>query len=211
MQRVLKVCESGVCSAKPDLIKATVRLLGVRDTYGKAARDFKESFDFLIEKAKEEFSFKTADFYINTNYVDERGDGNIWKKKFAGYMFSHTLCCEFAFDTAKLGRFVNILSDCKCVESFGFDYALSDMKAARDSACAQAVKNAKEKAHVLAAAAQVKLGEIVSVEFGSSERYGASPRMYKMNDRAAVVSASLDIAPSNLNVSESVEIVWELN
>lgn len=136
MQRSLKVCATGVFSAAPDLIRASVKLSGVRETYEKAAEDFKNSFDLLVEAAGDEFSFKTADFFINAHYTDERDRNNAWSKKFEGYMFSHTLCCEFGFDTAKLGRFVSVLSRCECVDSFGFDYALSDLEKATDSACA---------------------------------------------------------------------------
>lgn len=210
MQRSIRVCATGVFSAAPDLIRASVKLSGVRETYEKAAEDFKSSFDLLVERAGDEFSFKTADFFINAHYTEERDRSNAWSKKFAGYLFSHTLCCEFGFDTAKLGRFVSVLSRCECVESFGFDYALSDLEKATDSACEQAVKNASAKAKTLADAAGVRLGEIVSVEFRASSRNAGAARMYKMNDRAAVMSASLEISPSDLTIAETVEITWEL-
>lgn len=210
MQRSIRVCATGVFSAAPDLIRASVKLSGVRETYEKAAEDFKSSFDLLIERAGDEFSFKTADFFINAHYTEERDRSNAWSKKFAGYLFSHTLCCEFGFDTAKLGRFVSVLSRCECVESFGFDYALSDLEKATDAACSLAVKNASAKAKTLADAAGVRLGEIVSVEFRASSRNAGAARMYKMNDRAAVMSASLEISPSDLTIAETVEITWEL-
>jgi hypothetical protein len=34
--------------------------------------------------------------------------------------------------------------------------------------------------------------------------------MCKTNDRAAVMTASVDVAPRELSFSESVEMVWEL-
>ena len=119
----------------PDCIRATVRLAGLKDTYEAAAEEFKDSFEFLLKETKQ-FVFKTADFSINTHYADERDGNNVWRKKFAGFMFSHTLVCEFPFDTSALGAFVFTLGRCKCVDSFGFDYAVTDEDGAYDAAAA---------------------------------------------------------------------------
>lgn len=93
---------------------------------------------------------------------------------------------------------------------FGFDYAVTDEDGAYDAAAADAVKKAVKKANVLAAAAGVKLGDIASISFNASPRNIFSPRMCKTNDRAAVMTASVDVAPRELSFSESVEMVWEL-
>ena len=205
MEREIRVCATGTHRALPDCIRATVRLAGLKDTYEAAAEEFKDSFEFLLKETKQ-FVFKTADFSINTHYADERDGNNVWRKKFAGFMFSHTLVCEFPFDTSALGAVVFALGRCKCVDSFGFDYAVMDEDGAYDAAAADAVK----KANVLAAAAGVKLGDIASISFNASPRNILSPRMCKTNDRAAVMTASVDVAPRELSFSESVEMVWEL-
>lgn len=209
MEREIRVCATGTHRALPDCIRATVRLAGLKDTCEAAAEEFKDSFEFLLKETKQ-FVFKTADFSINTHYADERDGNNVWRKKLAGFMFSHTLVCEFPFDTSALGAFVFALGRCKCVDSFGFDYAVTDEDGAYDAAAADAVKKAVKKANVLAAAAGVKLGDIASISFNASSRNIFSPRMCKTNDRAAVMTASVDVAPRELSFSESVEMVWEL-
>ena len=209
MEREIRVYATGTHRALPDCIRATVRLAGLKDTYEAAAEEFKDSFEFLLKETKQ-FVFKTADISINTHYADERDSNNVWRKKFAGFMFSHTLVCEFPFDTSALGAFVFTLGRCKCVDSFGFDYAVTDEDGAYDAAAADAVKKAVKKANVLAAAAGVKLGDIASISFNASPRNIFSPRMCKTNDRAAVMTASVDVAPRELSFSESVEMVWEL-
>ena len=175
MEREIRVYATGTHRALPDCIRATVRLAGLKDTYEAAAEEFKDSFEFLLKETKQ-FVFKTADFSINTHYADERDGNNVWRKKFAGFMFSHTLVCEFPFDTSALGAFVFTLGRCKCVDSFGFDYAVTDEDGAYDAAAADAVKKAVKKANVLAAAAGVKLGDIASISFNASPRNIFSPR-----------------------------------
>lgn len=96
MEREIRVYATGTHRALPDCIRATVRLAGLKDTYEAAAEEFKDSFEFLLKETKQ-FVFKTADFSINTHYADERDGNNVWRKKFAGFMFSHTLVCEFPF------------------------------------------------------------------------------------------------------------------
>lgn len=147
MEREIRVCATGTHRALPDCIRATVRLAGLKDTYEAAAEEFKDSFEFLLKETKQ-FVFKTADFSINTHYADERDGNNVWRKKLAGFMFSHTLVCEFPFDTSALGAFVFALGRCKCVDSFGFDYAVTDEDGAYDAAAADAVKKAVKKANV---------------------------------------------------------------
>ena len=210
MERTIKVSATGFYRAAPDLTRATVRLSGQRETYEQAAEAFECSFALLKKEAGEKFCLNTTDFCINTHYVEERGQDNTWSRRFAGYLFYHTLSCEFGFDRKKLGEFVSLLSRCECVDSFGLDYALSDSEKPADSACAQAVRNATAKAVTLADAAGVRLGEIVSVDFLSSAGNVGAARMYKMNDRAAVMSASLEFSPSELVVAATVEMCWEL-
>lgn len=211
MERTIKVSATGFYRAAPDLTRATVRLSGQRETYEQAAEAFECSFALLKKEAGEKFCLNTTDFCINTHYVEERGQDNTWSRRFAGYLFYHTLSCEFGFDRKKLGEFVSLLSRCECVDSFGLDYALSDRDGAADSACAMAVENASSKAKTLARAAGAQLGALIRMEFHASSRGGGvSPRMYKMNDGAAVMSASLEISPSELVVAETVEMCWEL-
>ena len=152
MEREIRVYATGTHRALPDCIRATVRLAGLKDTYEAAAEEFKDSFEFLLKETKQ-FVFKTADFSINTHYADERDGNNVWRKKFAGFMFSHTLVCEFPFDTSALGAFVFTLGRCKCVDSFGFDYAVTDEDGAYDAAAADAVKKAAVWPYVLAGCA----------------------------------------------------------
>lgn len=144
MEREIRVYATGTHRARRIVYALPSGLAGLKDTYEAAAEEFKDSFEFLLKETKQ-FVFKTADFSINTHYADERDGNNVWRKKFAGFMFSHTLVCEFPFDTSALGAFVFTLGRCKCVDSFGFDYAVTDEDGAYDAAAGRRGQKSGQK------------------------------------------------------------------
>ena len=74
------------------------------------------------------------------------------------------------------------------------------MAAARQAA----VKDARHRARELAAAADVKLGDIVSISYASQNGGVAAPR-------ARVMSAmAVDAVPKDVEFHDSVTIQWEI-
>lgn len=74
-----------------------------------------------------------------------------------------------------------------------------------------AAENAKQKAEILCAASGAKLGDLVTIDYNWGELNIYSPTRYEMTNRClAETSTSIDIEPSNIDVSDTVTFVWEL-
>lgn len=214
MQGSLKVSGRGVVSAAPDLIKASVRMEGVCDTYERAAAAFEACFEGLKASIAEGgFSpkeLKTVDFGINTFYRDERSENNVWNRIFGGYKFSHSLEIAFSNDSRLMGAFVAALSKCESVENFGFAYAVRDLEKLKNEAVEKAVVDARSKAVVLADAAKIRLGRILSVIYNPVMREQATQRVYRMSADTCPASSALDINARELTFEETVDFEWEL-
>ena len=87
----------------------------------------------------------------------------------------------------------------------GLSFALADQRPAQDKARWAAVSDAKAKASLLAEAAGVKLGRIVSISEGGAPQ-GPVP-MFRM----AADSAAVPVSGGTLDISASVTMVWTLN
>ena len=147
----------------------------------------------------------TSGFNIYT--MSEWIDGTSTEKQF--YQVQHQLSVTVA-DIDKAGYVID-----RCVEAGAnaIDYVsfeASDMKAAYDKALREAVVDARRKAELIAEAAGMKLGNLVSIstEDGGGEFYSNSFRMKAPAAEEAMGDTKL--APGTQNTSASVSATWEM-
>ncbi len=127
-----------------------------------------------------------------------------------GYKVSHSLKIT-TDDIKKVGTYIQVGVDAGAtsVNSISFELSKDAEKDAKNEALKRAVQDAKSKAEALAAGIDKRLGKVVSV---SINEYYAYPIM-----RGAVAMAEgMDkavpppIAPQELDVSASVQVVFEI-
>ena len=94
---------------------------------------------------------------------------------------------------------------------------MSDPEAAKNELLGKAVKDAKEKAAVITAAASVTLKDIQSIDYSSGEiEFEVSPMNRLMKVCAPVPDAcedacyDMDIEPDDIDVADTVTVVWEI-
>ncbi len=102
------------------------------------------------------------------------------------------------------------LSRTQSQASFSVSFQLKDPEPLRHKAIAEAVKNAKIKAQVLAEAAGVMVGELVHIDYSWSEiRFHSSLEYGTVEDSMA--SPGYDFTPEDVNISESVTVIWAID
>ncbi|MBR2748638.1 MAG: SIMPL domain-containing protein, partial [Firmicutes bacterium] len=94
-------------------------------------------------------------------------------------------------------------------------YTVRDREAAKNQLLSQAVRDAKDKALVLTQAAGVKLKDIVTMDYSIGEAdFEARPMRNMMMAKAAVSDEaygySMDIQPDDIQVTDTVTVVWEI-
>lgn len=95
-------------------------------------------------------------------------------------------------------------------------HTVKDQEAAKNELLGRAVKDAKEKAVVITAAAGVTLKDIQNIDYSWGEiKFEVSPMNRLMKSCAPVVACAdssydLDIEPDDIEVADIVTVVWEI-
>ena len=94
-------------------------------------------------------------------------------------------------------------------------YTVRDKESAKNELLGKAVADAEEKAHVLTAAAGVQLRDIRRIDYSWGEvDFEVRPMRNMVAMKSAAVDESfgysMDIEPDDINVSDTVTVVWEI-
>ena len=95
-------------------------------------------------------------------------------------------------------------------------YTVKDPEAAKNELLGKAVNDAKEKAKVLADAAEVALKEIQRIDYSWGDMdFEVRPMNGMVMDRmmlktSGAGSFAMDIEPDDIEVSDTVTVVWEI-
>ena len=124
---------------------------------------------------------------------------------------------EFESDNDRLGKVLYALANCDVKPEFRLSYTVKDPEAAKNELLGRAVADAGAKASVLTKAAGVALKEIQSIDYSWGQiDFEIQPmnRMLMAEDCCAAPSAGpsydLDIEPDDIEVSDTVTVIWEI-
>ena len=217
--KIIRVTGKGKLKVKPDMTRITITLTGIEREYGEALRMSSEQTEAL-KKLFERFGFvrsdmKTLNFSVDTEYESYQ-EKNVWKQRFLGYRFNHNLKIEFDSDNERLGKILYALANSEVDPQFRISYTVKDPEAAKNELLAKAVEDAFAKAGVLTKAAGKSLGDLQSIDYSWGEisfethpvnRLMEAKAMGAMEDSC---SYEMDIEPDDIDVSDTVTVVWEI-
>ena len=135
---------------------------------------------------------------------------------FIGYRFTHVLKLEFDSDNDRLGKILFALANSDTSPEFRISYTVKDPESAKNELLGKAVADAAAKAAVLTKAAGVRLMDIQSVDYSWGEislETRPMNRMMAAGAKMAVMeeaSYDMDIEPDDIEVSDTVTVVWEI-
>ena len=212
--RTIKVTGKGRLKLRPDFTQLTLTLGGTEPAYDAAlARSARETQTLAAALAEAGFTradLKTQTFRVDTEYESFEENG-VWKQRFLGYRFLHVLQLEFDADNARLGATLTALAGCPVSAELQIRYTVRDPDAAKNALLGRAVADAEEKAAVLASAAGVQRGAIQSIDYTWGElRLETQPMDALTRPLAAKARVELDVEPDDIDVSDTVTVVWEI-
>ena len=215
--RTIKVTGKGQIKVKPDMTRITLTLEGLYPDYAETLRHSSEDID-AIKEVLAPFGFaradlKTLNFNVDTEYESCQENG-AYKQRFIGYRFHHILKLEFDSDNERLCKILYALANCSLQPEFRISYTVKDPETAKNELFSKAVKDAKEKATVIAAAAGVALSDIQNIDYSWGEiDFNVAPMnrgVMKCASASADSCFDLDIEPDDIDVSDTVTVVWEI-
>ena len=221
--RTIRVTGKGQIKVKPDTTRITISLEGTWPEYGETLRpssqDTERLKDLLSAFGFARSDLKTLNFNVETEYESYQDRGT-YKQRFIGYRFTHMMKVEFPSDNDRLGKVLYALANCPLKPEFRLSYTVSDPEAAKNDLLGKAVTDAKEKASVLTQAAGVTLKDIQSIDYSWGEidfEYRPMNRMLMADEYLArpMVAESagydMDIEPDDIEVSDTVTVLWEIS
>jgi uncharacterized protein YggE len=215
--RELVVKGIGKAAVAPDLIVLTMSLEVCEFDYEQTMRRGSEMIETLraaiVPVGHDSKELKTTSFNINTKYESYQ-ENKAWKQRFIGYNCSHGLRLEFDLDMPMLGATLGAIANCAVNPNFNIKFSIKDPNAVSEELLASAVENAKWKAAVLAKAGGITLGLIKRIDYNWGELHLYSNTDMVMEDRAMCCAEaapmSIDIEPEEINVNDTVTIVWAI-
>lgn len=221
MKRTMKVTGRGRVSVKPDLVRLMITQSEIKMDYEEAVKRSteakKELTGLLGMCGFQAEQLKTLHFSVDTEHVSEQDEHGIWRQRFAGYRFRHEMKLEFPVDGKVLGKALYQIARCPGEPEFSIEYTTSNPEAARDELLQNAVADAGRKARVLAEAAGVTLGQLVTIDYSFGEIEIVARPMNAMLLRDGTMAkgiseASYDmpIEANDINLTDTVTVIWSI-
>ena len=214
--RTIKVTGKGSVSVKPDTTSLRITFEGVYKDYEETVRQSAEKTKLLREAIEKSGlpgeDLKTKDFSIDSEYESYCDNNDDYRRRFIGYKFYHRTQIQFPNDNKLLGRILYELSVCSVKVEFSIDYTVKDKDAVKKEVIKRAVENSRLKAEIMTAAAGVKLGEVQSIDYswGEIEIRTYPVDMFEIGSRKMESSYDIDIEPDDIDVNDTVTIIWEI-
>lgn len=177
--------------------------------------EYKAARKILLRNLTGNTAFRKV-LIIDAKYYKDKGT---YKQRFVGYKFHHMMKVEFPSDNDRLGKVLYTLANCPVEPEFRLSYTVSDPEAAKNELLGKAVTDAKEKASVLTQAAGVALKAIQSIDYSwgeiDFECHPMSGMLMADKCLAAPIAAEggsydMDIEPDDIEVSDTVTVLWEI-
>ena len=215
MPRTISVQGYGEVSVKPDVANINFNLSATN-------LDFKIAIDELntkvnsIGKALKKVGVSKNEIHSSNYNVTKEYQRNYktGEKTFLGYKVSHSIAIQIDSKTKYVnkvfGAIINSLSDVELNLSFG----VKNPEQSKDLMIRNAIKDAKNKAMIMAEVSELELGEILSINYNTSPvHYGGGNNRIMLSKRMSMDATPVmveDFNPANIKQSTTVNIVWKI-
>lgn len=201
----ITVSGSAFVTLKADYAQVSVGVSTSAKTVDEATQQNSEAIHTVIEALKaagvKEDDIATSNYSVHAEYDYSSLGG----QKLSGYNVTNQLNVIIR-DMDHIGATLDKATAAGANNIYNIQFLSTKADAAQDEAIAYAVQDAMRRARLLAEAAGLQLGNIVSISDSTSGFYGQA-RTYKSTLDAA---AGNSILPDDASISASVTIVFEL-
>jgi uncharacterized protein YggE len=210
----LAVTGTALITVKPDLCVLNISVLEVKPTMGAAINALGEKsnhYNSLLKKlGLAESDIKTTGFsvfankiYRDNNYID------------SGYVATQTIRVAFTYSTQTMQKIVTEFAKSAKPIDFNFTFELSEKlrKATQQQALELCIKDATEKANIMANAAKVKLTGVKNMiygAFGSNVNPTLELKAAYNDIEAGNVTPAFNFTPSDIEFRDSVHVEWSI-
>ncbi len=201
----IHVVGTGTVTMSPDIATAQIGVQTFSSEVEPAINENNRKSDAiqaaLRKQGIEEKDMRTSSFsiYPQRDYQHNKPDEII------GYQVNNTISVIIR-DIDSVGKILQVAIDAGSNNIYGINFTLDDQEPFENEARVKAIENAREKAESMAEAAGINLGKVLSI----SESSGSWPIMAKADYDGREFSSEVPIQPGELELTISVEMVFEI-
>jgi hypothetical protein len=218
MPRTITVRGTGKISAKPDQISVSLTVEAKDPDYAaameKADRDADAISRAVLEAGIEDDALRMANFNVRADYESVHDEHGNWKNVFAGYAVTRMYALLFPLDSDVLCALLGGIGASEASPQLSVSFVLSDPEKAKRDALEDAVRDAREKAELLARASGCELGTLLSVEYSVAHRDTVSATSFAADEaampRMAKGAFRMNAAPQDIEIADNAVFTWEI-
>lgn len=202
-KRLIVVSGEGEAAFEPDIVMVhagvTTNRVKVKDCYEENNQAMSGILKELKERGIAKEDIKTIQFSLNPQYDYVKG-----KREFKGYQLRHVFLVKIR-DMDKTGEILDKIVEAGATDVSNIVFTSDKLEQHESAAREKAIKDAEEKARILAKSAGVKRGDVVRIEEISGGR-GRFPAFQESSLKVA--GASPPIMPGELKVQVVVKVYF---
>ena len=216
-EKTITVTGRGGIHVVPDITRLELTLVSLHDSYEDAYDQGKsdtEKLSEIMKAAKLNTKLpKTTRFDIDKKTIPEYDKHhNYIGEKFLGFQLTHLVKIDLGMDNVLLNQIVKNIGKAIKQAEINIGYTVKDQRPSQLRMLERAVKDAREKAGIMAKAAGCRLGACRSINYTIDEItiYSQARSIHGPQEACCCNEASLDITPDDLAVSDTVHTEWYL-
>ena len=216
-QKIIQVTGRGFVHIVPDVTRLELKLISLHDSYQEAYEQTKndtEKLNTIMEAAGLNKNLaKTVRLDIDKKTINQYDKyKNYIGEKFLGFQLDHIVKINLNMDTVVLNKLVKGIGEELKQAEINIGYSVKDNRPIQLLLLERAVKDAKEKAQIMAKAAGCKLGSCLHIDYGIEELhlYEQARSIHDADEACYCNKEALDITPEDWLTSDTVETQWLL-
>lgn len=217
MMKTIHVTGNGAIHVVPDVTRLEIRVDRIYESYEEAYKKAKENskwiHDILEYNGKNGKMAKTTRMDIREHTkskydIHGHHDGYVVD----GYSLDQNVRIDLGIDNVLLNKIVRGIGQFVEGADIHIGYTVMDPRPAQLKMLERAVKDARDKAEIMAKALGCKLGDVLNIDYGHHEVhvYAEARNIHSNAEASACTPDSLDITPEDLSVNDNVKVEWEL-
>lgn len=212
-QKIIRVMGTGNVKVAPDTTRLTFEVDSLHDTYesayNEASMGNEEMKSFLESFEIGKDALKTTDFSITKETEWSRKEE---KHVFVGFKLRQALYLDLPIDSVLISRVIATLGDAWPELEVNILFIKKNAHDVKLQILESAVKDAREKAEVIAATLGHKLGGIISADYSkrSVEVNFREEESLRLRCEDCVEVKGIDFTPDDIEAGDTIETVWYL-
>ena len=216
-EKLITVTGRGNIHILPDVTRVEVKIDSIFKNYDTAyqmAETNLKDIGEVMEKCKLSKQLpKTVRFSIDKHYHNVYDKGHYTgEEEFDGYQLKQVIRINLGMDNALLTKVVRGLGENLTDVEIEIGYTVKDPRPHQLKMLERAVKDAREKANIMATALGCMLAEVSKINYSHEDVhiYSQARNIHSAAEAKASTAESLDITPEDLAISDDVTVEWVL-